>query len=136
MEKDIGSYPMLSEFEPHTRYMSEDDEDKNLYLKIGRILESFDEMNTLLIDVLKDLPVVDDYLGRLYNYFDNDISKILSHTEGSYVYHKLMLEVISHHEYKIGNYKLNGMNYTLNKEWSDVREKYGETILLPLIEKC
>jgi hypothetical protein len=116
--------------------MSEDDEDKNLYLKIGRILESFDEMNTLLIDVLKDLPVVDDYLGRLYNYFDNDISKILSHTEGSYVYHKLMIEVISHHEYKIGNYKLNGMNYTLNKEWSDVREKYGETILLPLIEKC
>jgi hypothetical protein len=47
-----------------------------------------------------------------------------------------MIEVISHHEYKIGNYKLNGMNYTLNKEWSDVREQYGETILLPLIEKC
>lgn len=115
--------------------MNEDSEEKNLYLRIGRLFESFDEMHNLLIDVLKDLPEVDDYLGRLYKHFDNDIVKILSDFEGSYFYHQLMIKVISHYEYKIGNYTLNGMKWTLHKNWEDVISEYGGTILLPLIEK-
>jgi hypothetical protein len=115
--------------------MDEDSEEKVLYLKISKLMESFDVMQSLLKDVLQDLPEVDDYLGRLYNHFDNDLIKILSDFEGRYFYHKLMIKVISHYEYKIGNYKLNGMNWSLNKNWEDIVSEYGGTLLLPLIEK-
>jgi hypothetical protein len=98
-----------------------------------RLLGTFDENQKILISVLKDLPIIDDYLGRLYNHFENDLLKILSDTNGWYIYHTLMIKVISHYEYKLGNYKLNGMNYSLNKEWKDIVNEYGGTLLLPLI---
>jgi hypothetical protein len=88
--------------------------------------------NNELMDILRKLPQVDDYLGRLFNYFGS-LDKILLDTEGSIIYHNLMIKVISKYEFDLGNYTIDGMIYKLNKNSDDIIKEYGGTFLLPLL---
>lgn len=56
---------------------------------------------------------------------------ILMNCEAADIYHKVMIYVIKEKECQEGNYTVNGMTYTMNKDWSEIKKEYGGTMFLP-----
>ncbi len=92
-------------------------------------------------ETLHRLPMVEHNVKDLFNKFNDDLRNILINPDAARYYQKMMFLVIQQREIDLGNvvyshyFGNTPTKWYITTEFEEIVEKYGGTILFPLVDE-